>query len=154
MQALCGAAAFDEVFRQGRRISSDAYSTHFALHYLKRDPTPTECEGTPSNISNPTSSTSQTDLRLGFIVSKRLSKHSSRRNLIRRVWKQALQKAQAQQASTQTQALIIRQRMSFAAKDFYSPASSRLSAAIAQEAQALITQWLSQTEAGKLHPQT
>lgn len=141
MQALCGAAAFDEVFRQGRRISSDAYSTHFALHYLKRSPT----ESASSHIS------SKADLRLGFIVSKRLSKHSSRRNLIRRVWRQALQKVQAQQASAQTQTLIIRQRMSFAAKDFCSPASSRLSATIAQEAQALIAQWLSQTETGRPH---
>jgi ribonuclease P protein component len=141
MQALCGAAAFDEVFRQGRRISSDAYSTHFALHYLKRSTT----DSASPNIS------SKADLRLGFIVSKRLSKHSSRRNLIRRVWRQALQNLQAQQASPGTQTLIVRQRVSFAAKDFYSPASSRLSATIAQEAQALIAQWLSQTEAGKLH---
>jgi ribonuclease P protein component len=141
MQALCGAAAFDEVFRQGRRISSDAYSTHFALHYLKRSAT--ECATT--DIS------SKADIRLGFIVSKRLSKHSSRRNLIRRVWRQALQNLQAQQASPEIHMLIIRQRVSFAAKDFCSPASSRLSATIAQEAQALIAQWLSQTEAGKLH---
>jgi ribonuclease P protein component len=136
MQALCGAAAFDEVFRQGRRISSDAYSTHFALHYLKRS-----AESATTDISN------KADIRLGFIVSKRLSKHSSRRNLIRRMWKQALQKAQDQQASPGTHTLIIRQRVSFAAKDFYSPASSLLSATIAQEAQALIAQWLRQSEA-------
>jgi ribonuclease P protein component len=136
MQALCGTAAFDEVFRQGRRISSDAYSTHFALHYLKRS-----AESATTDISN------KADIRLGFIVSKRLSKHSSRRNLIRRVWKQALQEVPAQQASIASQALIIRQRASFAAKDYYSPASRHLSATIAQEAQALIAQWWRQSEA-------
>ncbi len=141
MQALCGAAAFDEVFRHGRRISSDAHSAHFALHYLKPKK-PAVTISAPEPLP---------ELYLGFIVSKRLSKRSSRRNLIRRVWKEALQNVQAQQASLGHQVIVVRQRAAFKPTQFHSPASKLLSACIAQEAQALIAQWQRQSEAPMLN---
>jgi ribonuclease P protein component len=133
MQALCGPAAFDEVFRQGRRISNDAYSAHFALHYLK----PTDSTDTQAAPA----------LRVGFIVSKRLSKHSCRRNLIRRVWKAAIQKAQIEQKPLGTQIMVVRQRAAFDVKRYNSAASRLLSASIAQEASSLLAQWQRQIEA-------
>jgi ribonuclease P protein component len=92
--------AIDTVIQQGER----SHSQHFALHWLRLNP-PTP----PTPLASLTSLVSETDTApislqgskntqiafCAFVVSKRNAKHAARRNLIRRIWREALQRLEA-----------------------------------------------------------
>jgi ribonuclease P protein component len=151
--------AIDAVIQQGER----SHSKHFALHWLRTDPltslTPlvSETEATPISLGN--QKNSQIAF-CAFVVSKRNAKHAARRNLIRRVWREALQRVEARapaagkpntepasdevRLGTHPPALVncvvrcvVRLTKPFDKQAFKSAASTLLAAQIASEAAAL-----------------
>jgi ribonuclease P protein component len=151
--------AIDAVIQQGER----SRSKHFALHWLRTDPltslTPlvSETEATPISLGN--QKNSQIAF-CAFVVSKRNAKHAARRNLIRRVWREALQLVEARapaagkpntepasdevRLGTHPPALVncvvrcvVRLTKPFDKQAFKSAASTPLAAQIASEAAAL-----------------
>ncbi len=128
MHALTGPAQFDAVLSSRKRINDPALSAHFVLHYLMK--------------TEPAQDT-QAAIRVGFIVAKRLSKRAARRNLIRRVWKEAIRsKADALATDRPYCDLVIRQHKALDKERFHSANSRQVRLFVRQEAEALIARWL------------
>jgi ribonuclease P protein component len=136
MQALVGARQFDTVLGSRLRITNSPISPHFALHIAQRPP-------------DGEADTATSDVRIGFIIAKKLSKQACRRNQIRRIWKATVLDALAQAPAMKAD-LVIRQKAPFDKAQFISASSPLLILQIQQEAKALLMMWQQQTQAPKL----
>jgi ribonuclease P protein component len=121
--ALRGAARFDAVFERGQRFRSP----HFVLHMLQQPPA--------------AEAGAVTTVALGFVVSKRHARRATRRNLIRRHWRAALQAwlAALPPSGVGELSLIVRLAAPWTpAEGFRSQRSERLAAALRREIEPLL----------------
>jgi ribonuclease P protein component len=100
------------------------YGAHFCLHSARANP---DTPDAPQHIE------------FAFVVAKKLAKQASRRNLIRRIWRETL-RAEAAQAPFQQTYMLVRLAKPYDPALYKSAQSRELRIAVASEARQLILQ--------------